>query len=87
MKKLNMEIKDGKGMLFVENILLKKARGFEHEITREKVNKDGLVTPYKSTLYFPPCFQSLQLMVVAMARHRGYGMKPDDSDAEQHGDE
>lgn len=68
----------------VEDILMKKIRGFEHELSREKVDKDGNVIPYKSTLYFPPCFQSIQLKLNAYGRHRGYGMKPDDSDAGQH---
>lgn len=69
----------------VEGILMKKIRGYEHSVKREKVDKNGQVHSYNSVMYFPPCFNSMKLFLEAKARHRGYGMKLDDSDAGQHG--
>lgn len=82
-------IEDAKESLIddVEDILLKKIRGFEHTIKREKVDKEGNVIVYNNTFYFPPCYASLKLFLDAQARHRGFGMKPDDSDQGQNKDD
>ena len=78
-------IEDAKESLIdeVEDIMLKKIRGFEHTIKREKVDKEGNVIVYNNTFYFPPCYASLKLFLDAQARHRGFGMKQDDSDSDQ----
>ncbi len=82
-------IEDAKESLIdeVEDILLKKIRGFEHTIKREKVDKEGNVIVYNNTFYFPPCYASLKLFLDAQARHRGFGMKQDDSDSDQNKDD
>lgn len=82
-------IEDAKESLIdeVEDILLKKIRGFEHTIKREKVDKEGNVIVYNNTFYFPPCYASVKLFLDAQARHRGFGMKQDDSDSDQNKDD
>lgn len=63
----------------IEDILMKKIRGFEHTVTAQKVDKEGNVISFQKTFYFPPCTQSIQYKLNAIARHRGYGRKPDDA--------
>lgn len=80
-------INERQGMLDdMESLLMKKAKGFEHTIIREKPTKDG-VTQYKSVMYFPPCFQSIISILNAQARQRGYAMKNDESDADNNSDD
>lgn len=80
-------INERQGMLDdMESLLMKKAKGFEYSIMREKPTKDG-VTQYKSVMYFPPCFNSIISILNAQARERGYAMKNDESDADNNSDD
>lgn len=82
------EVAEAKEQLIdgVEDWLIKKARGFTKQIPKQVLDKHGTPQNIQQTLYFPPCFQSIKLLLEAMARHRGYGMKLDDSDADQYTD-
>ncbi len=83
----------------VESVILKKAKGFEVETKKVVVKKittgEGRKvkvkgeekTLTKTTRYFPPDMQAAKLYMDAKARHRGYGMKPDDSDQGQNIDD
>lgn len=74
----------------LENAMYKKAIGFTRIVTKSsvKIGPKGTETTTTNTkMYFPPDVSAAKLLLDAKARHRGYGMKPDDSDADQHPDD
>lgn len=81
----------------LESTVLKKAHGFEVETKKivvkkitswdSKKQKSTLKgeekTLTKTTRYYPPDMIAAKLYFDAKGRHRGYGMKPDESDQGQ----
>lgn len=71
----------------VETALLMIARGYKKELTYKTQDANGKKVMSKKEIYIQPNIQAIKLFLEAKARNRGYGMKPDDSDADQHADD
>ena len=68
----------------LESCLLKLARGYKEELVSRTVDANGKKIMTKKEIYIQPNIQAIKLFLDAKGRHRGYGMKQDDSDAGQH---
>lgn len=75
----------------IESAILKRALGFTYMETKNSVKEDGdgnitEKTITETTKYVIPDVNAGIRLLDAHGRHRGYGMKQDDSDADQHVD-
>ena len=68
----------------LESCLIKLAKGYKEELVSRTQDANGKKIITRKEIYIQPNIQAIKLFLDAKGRHRGFGMKPDDSDAGQH---